>query len=344
MKAIVQIGPETVELQERRDPTPGNDEVLVRVHAAGLCGSDAHAYRYEGGYEWIKIPRIMGHEYSGTIVEVGKDIEAFEPGDRVIEEPIHDCGHCFQCKNGQPNVCQNFSITGLHRDGAYAEYTVVDPRHLHAVPDEIPLAHAAITEPTSIATRAVLDQSLTTPGDTVLVEGPGPIGVLVAAVADSLGANVLVSGLNRDEEARLQVVENLGVESVNIETGDLDDRRETFTDGYGFDVVFDTTGHHSGVEIAADMVRKGGQIVVVSLPGESSEIFVTPLVRGEIELNTSYGSTWRNFEQALRLMRNGTIDADVIVDDSYSITEPATAFESFLSSKVVKPVFNFEDC
>ncbi|PSQ15143.1 alcohol dehydrogenase [Halobacteriales archaeon QS_8_69_26] len=343
MRAIVQTGPEEVELQDHEVPVPDDDEVLVRVHSAGLCGSDAHAYRYEGGYEWIKMPRIMGHEYSGTVTEVGDDVEGFEPGDRVIEEPIHDCGHCFQCKNGQPNVCQNFSITGMHTDGAYAEFTVVDPRHLHGVPDDVPLAGAAITEPTSIATRAVFDQSRVTPGDTVLVEGPGPIGVLVAAVADSMGANVVVSGLDADEAARLPVVEELGIETVNVESGNIDDRPEAFTGGVGFDVVFDTTGHHTGVEMATDQVRKGGQVVVVGLPGESSDLFMTPLVRGEVDLTTSYGSTWRNFEQALRLMENGTIDADDIVDDSYSITDPGSAFESFLNSGAVKPVFRFED-
>lgn len=200
MKAIVQTGPRSVEPQERDRPAPDPDEVLVKVHTAGLCGSDAHAYKYDGGYEWILIPRIMGHEYSGEVVEIGAEVSGFSSGDAVIEEPIHDCGHCFQCKNGQPNVCQNFSITGMHRDGAYAEYVAVNPEHLHAVPESVSLQHAAITEPTSIATRAVLEQSVTTPGDTVLVEGPGPIGVLVAAVADSLGANVIVSGLDQDAQ------------------------------------------------------------------------------------------------------------------------------------------------
>ncbi|WP_152040224.1 zinc-dependent alcohol dehydrogenase [Salinigranum salinum] len=343
MKAIVQTGPETVELQEHEEPSPGDGEVLVRVHTAGICGSDAHAYRYEGGYEWIKLPRIMGHEYSGTVAAVGDDVDTLDVGDRVIEEPIHDCGHCFQCKNGQSNVCQNFSITGLHRDGAYAEYTVVEPRHLHAIPDGVPLGHAAITEPTSIATRAVFDQSRTTPGDDVLVEGPGPIGVLVATVADSIGANVLVSGLSQDETARLPIVEELGIQTLNSDTDDIEAHRETFTDGRGFDIVFDTTGHRSGVEMATDQVRKGGQIVVVGLPGEPSELFMTPLVRGEVDLNTSYGSMWSNFEQALRLMENGTIDTETIVDDSYTVSDPTSAFESFLNAEAVKPVFRFEE-
>lgn len=342
MKAIVHTGAEEVEVEDRERPSPATDEVLVKVHAAGICGSDAHAFKYEGGYEWIPIPRIMGHEYSGEVEAVGEAVSEFEPGDKVVEEPIHDCGSCFQCLNGQPNVCQNFSITGMHTDGAYANYTVVEPRHLHEVPDEVPLSHAAITEPTSIATRAVFTQSRVTPGDTVLVEGPGPIGVLVAVIADSVGANVLVSGLGKDEKARLPLLEELGLETLNVAHEDLEERSTRFTDGLGFDVVFDATGHNSGVEQAVDLVRKGGQVVVVGLPGEPSEVFMTPVVRGEIDVNTSYGSTWTNFEQALRLMENGTIDPDAIIDTSFSVSDPAAAFEAFLNAETCKPVFTFE--
>lgn len=341
MKAIVQTGPRSVELQERQAPIVGDAEVLVRVHSAGLCGSDAHAYLHESGYDWIPIPRIMGHEYAGEVVEVGPDVTAFEPGTKVVEEPIHDCGDCFQCKNGQPNVCQNFSITGIHRDGAYADYTVVAPEHLHRIPADIPLEHAAITEPASIATRAVLDRSDVIPGATVLVEGPGPIGLLVAVIADSVGANVLVSGLRKDMEYRLPLIADLGIDTTDVQSEDLDTRADGFTDGRGFDVVFDATGHASGVEVAVEQVRKGGQVVAVGLPGEPSELFMTPAVRGEIELATSYGSLWRNFEQALRLMENGTIDPASFIDLSYEVANPQRAFEDFLDSTTCKPVFRF---
>ncbi|MFB6268398.1 MAG: zinc-binding dehydrogenase [Halobacterium sp.] len=341
MKAIVQTGAEAVELQERDRPAPSADEVLVRVDTAGLCGSDAHAYRYEDGYEWIPIPRVMGHEYAGEVVEVGSDVDEFAVGDKVVEEPIHDCGHCFQCKNGEPNVCQNFSITGMHRDGAYTEFVAVAPQHLHAVPDDVPLEHAAITEPTSIAARAVLTQSVTEPGHNVLVEGPGPIGVLTACIADSMGANVTVSGLGRDGAYRLPLVDDLGIDTLNLDDASLEAYADAATDDVGFDVVFDTTGHKSGVEMAVDVVRKGGQVVVVGLPGDPSELFMTPPVRGEVDINTSYGSTWRNFEQALRLMDNGAVDAGAIVDTSYSTDDPEAAFEAFLHSETCKPVFSF---
>jgi len=342
MKAIVQTGSREVEVQRRESPEPAASEVLVDVHSAGLCGSDAHAYSYEDGYEWIPIPRIMGHEYAGTVAAVGDDVAGFAVGDHVIEEPIHHCGECFQCRNGQSNVCADFSITGMHTDGAYAEYTTVDAEFVHRVPESVPLRQAALTEPTSIVTRAVLTQSTTTPGDDVLVEGPGPIGVLVAMVADSLGANVLVSGVGRDTSYRLPLVEDLGVPTVNAAADAADDRMDAFTDGRGFDVVFDTTGHHSGLEDAVEHVRKGGEVVVVGLPGEPSEVFVTPVVRGEIRIETSYGSHWRNFEQAIRLMDNGAIDPGAMVDSSFDADDPTAAFEAFLASETCKPVFSFD--
>ncbi|WP_415378858.1 zinc-dependent alcohol dehydrogenase [Halosimplex sp. TS25] len=343
MKQIVQTGPASVEVQEGERPSPGPAEVLVRVHSAGICGSDAHAYEYEGGYDWIAMPRIMGHEYSGEVVEVGDEVRSFEPGDRVVEEPIHHCGECFQCRNGEENICQNFSITGMHRDGAYAEYTVVDPEFLHAVPDGVSLADAAITEPLSIATRAVLTRSSINPGDDVLVEGPGPIGVFTAAVADSLGANVLVSGLGQDATSRLPLVESLGIDTINISDEDLETQASVRTDDVGFDAVFDASGHYTGVETGVEVVRKGGEVVVVGIPREPSEILMTPVVRGEIDVVSSYGSDWTNFEQALRLMENGEIDAEAVVDDSFSTADPTAAFEAFLNSEVVKPVFRFAD-
>lgn len=343
MHAIVQTGAETVELEEHNVPTPDADEVLVRVHTAGICGSDAHAYKYDESYHWIPIPRVMGHEYSGTVESVGENVTTFSPGEKVVEEPIHDCGECFQCKNGQPNVCQDFSITGMHRDGAYTEYVTVNPEHLHRVPEDVPLRDAALTEPTSIAARAVLTRSTLDPGESVLVQGPGPIGILTAAIADSVGANVVVSGLGKDTEYRLPLVEELGIDTVNVEQTDLADVAAERTVGGGFDVIFDATGHRSGVEIGVEHVRKGGQIVMVGIPNGVSEVALADSVRGEVDISTSYGSTWRNFEQALRLLESGAVDAPTIMDTSYSVDDPSAAFEAFLDSETCKPVFSFDD-
>ncbi|MFP9060656.1 zinc-dependent alcohol dehydrogenase [Natrialbaceae archaeon A-chndr2] len=342
MKAVVQTGPSSLRVDTLERPQIDADQVLIRVGSTGVCGSDVHAYLYEGGYEWVELPRIMGHEYAGEIVETGSAVTDFAAGDRVVENPTLTCGTCFQCLNEQSNVCQNFSVKGMHRDGSYAEYTVANPDKLHTIPESVPMEHAAITEPLSVAARAVLSRSTVTPGDTVLVEGPGPIGALVAAIADSIGGRVLVSGLSQDEQYRLPLLEDLGIETaVSGET--LDSKTQEITDGIGFDVVFDTTGHHSGVELAVEIVRKGGQIVVVGLPGSASEIPMSTIVRGEVDIKTSYGSKWANFEQALSLMSENTIRPDGIIDDRYSLSDPAAAFTAFLDSKTCKPVFTFDE-
>ncbi|MFC6964765.1 zinc-dependent alcohol dehydrogenase [Halocatena marina] len=343
MKQIVQTGARSVEVQESDQPKPGPDEVLVRVHSAGICGSDAHAYKYDGGYDWIQIPRVMGHEYSGRVEEVGSNVTTFGPGDKVVEEPIHHCGECLQCKRGEENVCENFSITGMHRDGAYADYVTVGHEHLHAVPDSVSLQEAAITEPTSIATRAVLTQSDLTPGDDVLVEGPGPIGVLTAVIADSVGANVIVSGLSHDVQSRFPTLKRLGIDTIDIETNSLENAVAERTNRVGFDVVFDATGHHSGIKTATENVRKGGQVVIVGIPNEPSDVLLSPVVRGEVDINSSYGSKWADFEKALQLMENDTIDAEAIIDTSFSRDDPKSAFEAFLDSQVIKPVFTFSE-
>ncbi|QPV62445.1 alcohol dehydrogenase catalytic domain-containing protein [Halosimplex litoreum] len=341
MRAIVQTGPESVDVSEREPPAIGPEEARVAVHATGVCGSDAHAYRYHGGYEWVQLPRVMGHEYAGVVESVGESVTEVEPGDRVVEDPTRRCGQCFQCRNGQENVCAAFSVKGMHRDGSYADRTVAHPENLHVVPDGVPLEHAAITEPLSVAARAVYEQSVLTPGDTALVEGPGPIGVLVATVADALGADVTVSGLGADTAYRLPLVERLGIDAVNLDETDLGTVTAEATDGVGFDVVFDTTGHRSGIETAVERVRKGGQIVVVGLPGEASEVALSDLVRSEVQVETSYGSVWRDFERALSLLDAGTVAAAEIVDTSFSPADPETAFETFLDSETCKPVFTF---
>ena len=173
------------------------------------------------------------------------------------------------------------------------------------------------------------------------MEGPGPIGILVAVIADSLGADVLVSGLGKDTAYRLPLVADLGIETVNVQKQDLDARVDEFAASDGVSVVFDTTGHRSGVETAVAQVRKGGQIVVVGLPDEPSELFMTPIVRGEVDVNTSFGSTWQDFERVLKLLQNGTIDPSSITDTSFDVDEPGEAFHAFLAGETVKPVFDF---
>nr|WP_276275583.1 alcohol dehydrogenase catalytic domain-containing protein [Halomicroarcula sp. SYNS111] len=251
-------GHASMELLDRPKPDPAPDEALVAVDYAGMCGSDAGIYEFESAFERMELPTVIGHEYAGRVVEVGDAVTKFAVGDRVVERPIRACGDCYQCDIGEENVCQRAAITGVDHDGAYEPYLAVPERALHPVPDNVDQRHAATVEPTSVGARAVIENSRVRAGDRVMVEGPGPIGLLTAQIARAQGGDVVVTGVGQDADYRLPLAEDLGFETINVAEDDAEERRDELTDGVGYDVVFDTTGHPSGLTGAVDAVRKGG--------------------------------------------------------------------------------------
>nr|WP_276411812.1 alcohol dehydrogenase catalytic domain-containing protein [Halomicroarcula sp. XH51] len=331
-----------MELIDRPKPDPAPDEALVAVDYAGMCGSDAGIYEFESAFERMDLPTVIGHEYAGRVVEVGDAVTKFAVGDRVVERPIRACGDCYQCDIGEENVCQNAVITGVDHDGAYEPYLAVPERALHPVPDDVEQRYASMVEPTSVGARAVIENSRVRAGDRVMVEGPGPIGLLTAQIARAQGGDVVVTGVGQDADYRLPLAEDLGFETINVADDDAEGRRDELTDGVGYDVVFDTTGHPSGLTGAVDAVRKGGQIVLVGQTGETTMPY-SPLVRGEIDVQCSYASTYRDFEHALRLIGRGEVDAATFVDDRFSLLDADEAFEAFLAGETVKPVFDVSE-
>ncbi|ELZ28487.1 L-threonine 3-dehydrogenase [Halogeometricum pallidum JCM 14848] len=329
----------SLELVDVERPTPAADEALIEVDYAGLCGSDAGIYEFESAFERMELPNVIGHEYTGRVIEVGDAVTKFAVGDRVVERPIRGCGDCYQCEIGEENVCQNAVITGVDHDGAYAGYIAVPETALHAVPDGVDPKHAALVEPTSIGARAVIQNSRVGAGDRVLVAGPGPIGQLTAQIADAQGGDVVVAGVGQDTEYRLPLAEELGFQTLNVEADDMAARREELTDGIGYDVVFDTTGHPSGLTMAVEQVRKGGQIVLVGQTGETTMPY-SPLVRSEIDLQCSYASMYEDFENSFRLIESGDVDHATFLDDRFSLLDADEAFETFLSGGTCKPVFD----
>ena len=328
-----------MELLDLDRPTPAADEALVEVDYAGLCGSDAGIYEYKPAFERMDPPTVIGHEYTGRVVELGEEVTSFSVGERVVERPIRGCGECYQCQSGMENICQRIELTGIDHDGAYAGYVAVPADSLQSVPDGVDPRHAALAEPTAVCTRAVIENSRVGAGDRVLVAGPGPIGLLTAQVADAEGANVTVAGVGPDTAYRLPLAEELGFPAINIEETDLTAYREEFTDGVGYDVVFDTTGHPSGLPMAAEEVRKGGQIVLVGQAGETS-MPTTPIVRAEVDIQCSYSAMFRDFDRAFRLMATGDLDHETFLDDRFSLLDAEAAFEAFLNGETCKPVFD----
>jgi len=322
-------------------PEPAADEALVEVAYAGLCGSDLGVYKFKDAFEFMEFPRVVGHEYAGTVVEVGEDVERFAAGDRVVEQIIRHCGDCAHCLAGDTHICTDARITGIHHDGAYAPYITVPEKDLHHLRDDVTLREGATVEPTAVAARAVCENSRVRAGSTVLVEGPGPIGILAAQIARAQGADVLVSGAGRDGEYRLPLAEDLGFETINVAEDDVEAVTDEWTD-VGWDVVFDTTGHPSGISTAADVVKKGGQVVVVGLT-DDADFSLTPLVRGEVDIQCSYTYRWADFETAMTLVASGDVDVDAFVDERFDLREGTEAFEAAANAQTCKPLFDLDD-
>lgn len=341
MRALAKVtrGSGGMELIDIDPPKPAADEALIEVDYAGLCGSDAGIYEFKSAFERMDPPTIIGHEYTGRVVTVGDNVTRFTPGDRVVERPIRGCGDCYQCQSGMENICDNIKLTGIDHDGAYAGYIVAPEDSLQRVPDGVDPRHAALAEPTAVCTRAVIENSRVGGGDRVLVAGPGPIGLLTAQVADAQGASVTVAGIGPDKDYRLPLAEELGFSAINIEETDVDAYGEEFTNGIGYDVVFDTTGHPSGLSMAAEEVRKGGQIVQVGQPGETT-LNYTPLVRAEVDIQCSYSAMYHDFDRAFRLIASDDIDHETFLDDRFSLLDSEKAFESFIAGQTCKPVFD----
>jgi L-iditol 2-dehydrogenase len=323
------------------EPTPAPDEALVEVAYAGLCGSDLGIYEFEDAFEFMEFPRVVGHEYAGTVVAVGDDVERFEPGDRVVEQIIRHCGECPHCLAGDTHICTDARITGIHHDGAYAPHITVPEKDLHHLRDDVTLREGATVEPTAVAARAVTENSRVRAESRVLVEGPGPIGLLAAQIARAQGAEVLVSGAGRDSAYRLPLAREMGFETVDVAETDVEAVTDERTD-VGWDVVFDTTGHPSGISTAADVVKKGGQVVVLGLT-DHAEFSLTPLVRGEVDVQCSYTYRWADFETAMDLIASGAVDVETLVDERFSLTAGTEAFEAAANAETCKPLFDLDD-
>jgi len=251
----------------RPDPTPGPHDVIVKVAATSLCGTDAHIYRWD---EWaqhrIHLPRIIGHEVCGHVVGVGREVSLVKVGDYVAAESHMTCGACFQCRTGQAHVCRQYQILGIDRDGSYAEYVALPEGLLWRTASEIPPELACVQEPLGNAVDAALAEDLT--GHTVLVTGCGPTGLFAAAVARVAGAAVIIA--TDVSEYRLRLAKQLGVDhTVNVRAGlpeAVGEAIQDLTAGEGVDAALEMSGDPTALHQAFRAVKNGGRVTLFGIP------------------------------------------------------------------------------
>ena len=264
MRALVKVARAPgLELQNVPVPTPGPGEVIVRVAATSLCGTDYHIYRWD---EWaqgrIHPPRIIGHEMCGEVVDLGPDVSSVTIGDYVAAESHLTCGFCFQCRTGNAHVCRNYRILGVDLDGSYAEYVRLPERALWKTSRDIPPELACLQEPLGNAVHAALAEDIT--GQSVLITGCGPTGLFATAVARTAGAGLLIA--TDISDYRLGLAKQLGADHVVKAGSDEANVIERLTDGQGVDVVLEMTGNPTAIHTAFRFVKNGGRVTLFGIP------------------------------------------------------------------------------
>jgi len=341
MPAVVQYGQQAgeTELREVATPVIGEDDVLLRVGAVGVCGSDIH--QYHAMQSWpVDVPVVLGHEFTGTVAAIGARVSGFKDGDRVVSETAaRICGRCVYCRSGQYNVCPHRQGFGTRIDGAMAGYVRVPARCLHHIPNALSFELAALAEPTCVAYNAVAERSVLKPGQSVLILGPGPIGLLCLQVCRLHGAGpILVAGLSSDLP-RLELASRFGASgTVNLDVDNLREVEEGVGDGYGFDLVIDATGAAASFRTAMEVVRPMGQITKVGWGPSPLGHSLDLIVQKAVSVNGSFSHTYRTWERVVGLLADGQVDVASLVGLKAGLESWQEGFDGMHEGRIVKAV------
>ena len=344
MEALIKFdeGPGNLELRSASRPQPGPDEVLLRVGAVGICGTDLHILA--GEYPSCRPPVTIGHELAGTIVELGGDAEGWSLGDRVTSHPFAStCGLCPHCRAGQFGLCTARRSYGSHVNGAFAHYMVAKTANLYRLPDHQDFVAGCLTEPLACVAKAAFDIGGLQAGESVAVLGPGAIGLLCTQVAVATGARVFLVGLESDA-ARLSLGGDLGAEQVfEAEAPDLSDRLNEVLKGDGVDVVFECSGGAAAFGTALQLARAGGRMVQVGLFGRPVQADLDLIVYKDLTVMGSFTSSLESWRRALSLTTSGQVDTSKLVSDVFTLTDWQRAFTCASERSGLKVVVRPED-
>ncbi|MBI5689506.1 MAG: galactitol-1-phosphate 5-dehydrogenase [Verrucomicrobia bacterium] len=327
MKALLLTAPSQLELVDFPDPRPADDEVVVRVHACGICGSDIHGWDGSSGRR--QPPLIMGHEASGEVVALGSQVTGWRPGDRVTFDSTISCGRCRFCHAGQVNLCENRRVVGVSpaeykQHGAFAEHLALPARILYRLPDALSYPHAAMVEPVSIAVHAVQRARLN-PGATAVVIGSGMIGLLVIQALRWAGAKAIIAVDLADN--RLALARRLGAtHTLNSGTADVAAEVARLTGGLGADLAFEVVGFTPTLNLALAVLKRGGTCVLVgNLAPKTQDFPLQAVVTKELTLLGSCASAGE-YPLCLDLIARGIIDVQPMIETVAPLAEGAAWF------------------
>lgn len=339
MKAIRIAKPFDLAITDISEPmlqAPG--DVKIRVCSGSICGSDIGIYK--GANSLATYPRIIGHEYGGTVIETGSAVRNVRPGDLVAVDPVRSCGVCSACLAGHSNVCSSLEVTGVHRDGGFSEFVVSPAANVHAIdPSIIPAELMCLVEPYSIAVQ-VNHRGRIAKNDSVLVMGAGPIGLSIMQDAKARGARVLASDIL---DARLDMARKMGADAtVNAATTDIRAAVAAFTGEAGMPVVVDAVCSLTSFPLALDLACPAGRVVVLGLLSAPSEVASVAITKKELDVVGSRLSN-RRFPEVIESMRNHQYTPECLRSHIFPFKEAQKAFDLILErpEEVIKVVLDF---
>lgn len=341
MKAAVVTKPGVYEMIETEIP-PLRDEhdVLVRMKAAGVCGSDAHLYHGEN--PMVSYPRILGHENAGVVAKAGSKVTGVKVGDRVVVEQIEYCGTCYQCGLGRFNVCENLKVRGGVMDGGYREYIPCSEKSVFVLPDSISFEEAAVIEPFTIGAQAT-SRGRVVPGDIAFILGAGTIGSTILQFCRILGASVIVCDIDEDNLKRAKAY---GADhTINSRKEDVVEQVHKYTNGKGVTVAFDSACFQGSLTslFAPGLVRNAGRIVTLGFTREPESISQVMLAGRELDLIASRLQSGK-YPQVIRMFAEKKLSLDGLVTDVIPFGDIGKVFYNMdhPNPKVKKMVITFD--
>ena len=325
MLACVFTGRNEWVIEEVDDPTPNADEVLIKVKAVGFCGTDIHILR---GEYFSSFPLIAGHEFSGEVVEVGRDVLNFRPGDRVTVDPNIPCDQCYFCKINKQIHCENLKVVGVTQNGAFAEYVVVPQKVVFRLPDKLDYQEGAMAEPLACVVYAIHRVNPKV-GSKVLIFGVGPVGLLMLACLSIYGASRIVTvDISR---AKLEIARELGAETVLADGLEIEVLRELSP--RGFDLVVDATGVPSVIEKALSLLEPDGSLLVFGVAPRGAKINVEPydVFRRDLRIVGSFALN-KTMQYSINLLAERRIPAKRFISASFPLRDFGSALREVIEN------------
>lgn len=330
MQAIIFPQAETISFERVPDPTCAPDEVIVQVASCGICGTDVHIYHNE---YMSNFPLIPGHEFSGRVVEVGRDVSEVNLGDRVAVDPNLSCGRCDFCRSEQANHCRNWQGVGVTRSGGFAEFVAAPVRACYLLPDSISDQQAAFVEPLSCVVHA-LKRLRVGPGDTTLIFGSGPMGLLLLQALRHSGASQVVMVDKRAD--RLALARQLGATETVITGAQQKEHLQSLAP-IGFNLVVDATGVPAVIEQAFQHLRPRGQYLQFGVTAKTATVRISPydIFHNDWTIIGSFALCY-TFLPAIAWLQHGVVDVSKLVSDTAPLADFTTAFHRFAHGETLK--------